>query len=454
MNPVHSSFRDPNGFIFKHEGTIFRAVMPKYNNDYDLLNSSGLYKKLVDQHLMIPHVEEHSVKVDGACKVLKPEQLQWISYPYEWSFGQLKDAALATLKIQELSLAHGMTLKDASAFNIQFHKGKAVFIDTLSFEKYEDGKPWIAYKQFIQHFLAPLCLMHSKDLRLNQMSKLFIDGIPLDIASSLLPKKTKLSPTLLMHIHLHAKFQNKYSQSGVSKNKTQKLPKTNFLGIIDQLKGYIQKLELPKVKTEWGDYYTFTNYNEVAFEKKSEIIRAMGEKVKPKSVWDLGANQGHFSRIFSLQNIPTVAWDIDPIAVEKNYRQIRKDKESTILPLVLDLINPTPGIGWANQERFSLSDRGPVDLVMALALIHHLSISNNVPLEKVAEYLKSIANHLIIEFVPKEDSQVKILLSSREDIFDKYNLEGFEKAFQQYFEIITKTVIPETFRTLYLMKAK
>ena len=428
--------------------------MPRYRPEYDLLHSSGLYDKLSKEKLLISHSETSDIKSEGAYKVIKPEQLKWISYPYEWCFGQLKEAALTTLKIQEQALGHGMSLKDASAFNIQFHEGHAIFIDTLSFEKYENGKPWIAYKQFIQHFLAPLCLMHTKDLRLNQMMKLFIDGIPLDIASALLPKRTKLSPTILMHIHLHAKFQNKYSKSGVAQNKTQTIPKNNLLGIIDQLKSFIQKLELPKVQTEWGDYYTFTNYNDASFQAKTDIITEFGKQINPKSVWDLGANRGHFSRIFSAQNIPTIAWDIDPLAVEKNYFHIKKDQETTILPLILDLTNPTPGIGWANEERMSLSDRGPVDLVMALALIHHISISNNVPLEKVASFLKTIGKNLIIEFVPKEDSQVKILLQSREDIFDQYDIQGFEKSFLQHFEILSKKEIPGTSRTLYLMKSK
>jgi ribosomal protein L11 methylase PrmA len=226
------------------------------------------------------------------------------------------------------------------------------------------------------------------------------------------------------------------------------------MGILGQLSSYIQGLKLPEVETEWGDYYNFTNYKDESFQAKKRIIEGYRDRINPKTAWDLGANRGLFSRIFSDKGIPTIAWDIDPIAVDKNFNQIEKAGETSLLPLVVDLTNPSNSLGWANQERMSLEERGPVDVVMALALIHHISISNNVPFSKFAEYLSRLGNYLILEFVPKGDSQVDILLQTREDIFNQYDQKNFEKFFGEYFEILSKDDIVGSSRTLYLLKKK
>ena len=454
IESVSSSFRDPNGYVFKLNSEFHRAITHKAKDSFDLFLSSGLYEDLKLGALIIPHEEILNHGMKEIYKVIKPEQLQWISYPYEWSFEMLKKAALLTLDIQEKALKRGMSLRDASAYNVQFHKGRPVFIDTLSFEKLEAGRPWVAYKQFCQHFLAPLALMYHNDLRLNQLLRIYIDGIPLEMAAGMLPAKTKFSPTLMMHLHLHAKYQKKYSESGISSGKTAHVSMNGLLGIISQLKGYINDLKLPQVDTEWGDYYNFTNYNDESFKAKKEIIEYFRDKIKPRTAWDLGANRGLFSRIFSDVGIPTIAWDIDPVAVDRNYIHIEKNHEKDILPLVMDLTNPSNSMGWANQERMALEERGPVDVVMALALIHHISISNNVPFRKVSEYFSQLCKYLIIEFVPKGDSQVDILLKTREDIFNQYDQENFEADFGQNFEIVERKDIPSSKRTLYLLKKK
>jgi len=176
--------------------------------------------------------------------------------------------------------------------------------------------------------------------------------------------------------------------------------------------------------------------------------------VAPKIAWDLGANTGLFSRIAVAHGAYTVACDVDPSAVEKNYRACRKEKNERMLPLIVDLTNPSPALGWAHNERSSLLERGPVDLVMGLALIHHLAISNNVPLGLIAEFFSKCATYAIIEFVPKGDSQVVRLLASRKDVFPDYTQEGFEKACQPFFTIERSVPVPDTQRVLYLLKRK
>ena len=452
-NKLPSSFRDPSGFLFIEDGKLYRQINQCYASNYKKLLVSGLYKVLTKKKYLINHseVDQESVINKGVFKIIKPEFVPFISYPYEWCFSELKDVALLTLEIQKIAIAHDLSLKDASAYNIQFYKGKPILIDTLSFEKYEENRPWVAYKQFCQHFLAPLALMRYKDIRLNQLLKIYIDGIPLSLASELLPKRTYLRFPLLTHIHLHAKSQEKYSDKTIDIN-SKKISKFQLLALIDNLKSFIKNLNLPRIKTEWRDYYDNTNYTKVAREDKKRIIEKFVLEIKPRSVWDLGANTGFFSRITSRKDINTISFDIDPSAVEMNYSEMKKNNEQSILPLVMDLTNPSPSIGWGNAERNSLTERGPVDLVMALALVHHLAISNNTPLERIAKFFSKLGKYLIIEWIPKEDSNTQRLLRTRGDIFKKYNQEEFEKEFAKFFDIKEKIRIETSERSLYLME--
>ncbi|MEX0616485.1 MAG: class I SAM-dependent methyltransferase [Candidatus Woykebacteria bacterium] len=419
---------------------------------------SGLYQKLVDLGYLIPHDEVATDKKQSpeAYRIIKPKTVPFISYPYEWCFSQLKDAALLTLAIQKIALEHGMSLKDASAFNIQFLAGKPVLIDTLSFEKYKEGDPWVAYKQFCQHFLAPLALMTYTDIRLIRLFQLYIDGIPLDLASRLLPLKTKLKPSLLIHLHLHAASQRRYQDKVIKKEAMRgKMSKRSFLGLIDSLEGAVKSLKWEPKGTEWADYYeNKLNYIPESLKQKAKIVEEFLNKERPKTVWDVGGNTGLFSRIAADKEIRTISFDIDPAAVEINYRLVKEKSEKNILPLIIDFTNPSPSIGWENTERDSLLKRGPVDAALALALIHHLAISNNLPLGELADFFSSICKSLIIEFVPKEDSQVQKLLSTREDIFPNYTKEKFEEEFRKLFRIKKTANIINSNRVLYLMIKK
>lgn len=451
-----SSFRDPSGFLFQDQGELFRQINRSYASQYEQLMESGLYDALTNDGLLIPHkdVSEEKKPSDGGYKVIRPEPLHFISYPYEWSFSQLKDAALTTLQIQKRALEFGMSLKDSSAYNIQFHKGRPLLIDTLSFEPLIEGRPWVAYRQFCQHFLAPLALMAYRDIRLGNLLRFHIDGIPLDLASKLLPRRTRLNFSLLSHIHLHASAQKRYADTSIKTQSVEgrRMGRYGLLGIIDNLESATRKLKWRPAGTEWGEYYSFHGYDENAFDEKKALVETFLESLQPTSVWDLGANVGLFSRIASERGIPTIAFDIDPAAVELNYRECVRQSETNLLPLIIDLTNPSPSLGWANEERSSLIERGPADVVFALALIHHLSISNNVPLADLTTFFSKIARWTIFEFVPKEDPQVQRLLISRDDIFDDYSFQGFEKAFTECFHIHRKEQIGASSRTLYLME--
>ena len=453
MERIAGSFRDPSGFVYERGGVLYRQVNRGYQDSFDSLCSSGLLERLWEKGLLVRHeeVDRSLAATPEVYRVLRPTRIPFVSYPYEWCFGAYRDAALATLEIQSEALRHGMTLKDASAYNIQFLDGRPVWIDTLSFDVYEPGQPWEAYRQFCQHFVAPLALMSRKDVRLHVLMQSYIDGIPLDMASRLLGFASKWSPRLLLHIHAHAKSQSRYA------GKSQDAPKGHvselaLKGIVDSLRGSVEGLLWHPSETEWGNYHECTNYSDEAFADKRKKLEHFVNRAQPKSVWDLGANDGVFSRVAASRGIATVAFDRDPAAVEKNYRQVRDNEEKHLLPLLQDLTNPSPGIGWAQTERDALVSRGPVDMVMALALVHHLVISNNVPLDHVAAFLASLGHHLIIEFVPKEDSQVQKLLASREDIFPDYHQTGFEVAFSRYYAIREAVAIEGSCRTLYWME--
>lgn len=452
-----ASFRDPSGFIFYREDILYRQINQVYKQNYDYLMESGLYETLIKNELLISHKAEDIPPFlpDRYYKTIRPKPLSFISYPYEWCFSQLKDAALLTLQIQKLSIEKDMTLKDASAYNIQFQDGAPIFIDTLSFEKLIPDEPWVAYRQFCQHFLAPLALMSYRDMRLGMLLRSNIDGIPLDLASQILPKITHLNLTLQLNIHMHAKSQSKYTDNVNAKDNIKKrISKHAQFAMIDNLESGIRKLKWKPGQTEWGDYYDKTNYSSGALQFKQNCVKSFISKVKPKMVWDFGANMGFFTKIATDNNIPSIAFDIDPVAVEKNYLASAKSKNKLMLPLIFDLLNPSPSIGWHNRERDSLSERGPVDMCMGLALVHHLAISNNIPIRNIAKFFNSTCRWLIIEFIPKTDSQVQRLLMTREDIFDDYTREFFESEFSQYFSIITATEIIESERVIYLMKKK
>ena len=447
-----SSFRDPSGFLFYRNDAIYRSINHIYKENYDQLMHSGLYKTLIDAELLIPHEEvgpEDSLSGE-AYKIIKPEQLPFISYPYEWCFSQLKDAALTTLSIQKQSLEFGMALKDCSAYNIQFSKGKPVLIDTLSFEKYREGRPWVAYRQFCQHFLAPLALMNYTDIRLNQLLRIHMDGIPLDMVSKLLPFRTRFHFGLFSHIHLHAKSQEHFADKS-AQTTGGKMSHTSMLGLIDSLETAVRKMKWKPKGTEWNEYYDNITYSTEAFDEKKQLVSEFLDSIHPASIWDLGSNTGVFSRIASKKGVQTISFDIDPACVERNYLEVVSKKETHILPLFLDLTNPSPAIGWQHLERKSIVERGPVDTVLALALVHHLAISNNLPLQKLAVFFDKICHSLIIEFVPKNDPQAQILLSSREDIFPEYNQNTFEESFKKYYAIQKVAKIRDTQRTLYLM---
>ncbi|HEX2029675.1 MAG TPA: hypothetical protein VHF25_16965 [Nitriliruptorales bacterium] len=452
-----ASFRDPSGFVYERDGTLYRQVDRSFAEQYDLLLSSGLYDRLVAEGLLVPHEEMGlglAAVPDRAYRVLRPERIPFVSYPYEWCPGQLRDAAIATLRIQTLALDYGMSLRDASAYNIQFRRGHPVHIDTLSFERYREGEPWVAYRQFCRHFLAPLALQTRVDARLAGLLRADLDGVALDLTSELLPLRTRLRPGLLTHLHLQARAERRYAAASAD-GSVRQVPRKALLGLVDSLRGTVERLAWQGRHTAWSGYYAEADhYSDAAMAHKQEVVAAVLDTIRPASVVDLGANTGRFSRLAADRGAAVVALDADAGAVEQAWQDVRAGSDGEMLPLVVDLANPSPALGWAHEERASLAARGPFDVALVLALIHHLAIGSNVPLDRIAAFLARLCRHAVVEFVPKDDPRVRQLLASRQDVFADYSAACFERAADRHFTLEQREQLRDSTRILYVLRAR
>ena len=346
-----------------------------------------------------------------------------------------------------------MRLKDASAYNIQFDAGRPILIDSLSFEVAEPTEAWPAYRQFCEHFLAPLALMAYRDVRFGLMLRDFIDGIPLDFAAGLLPMRTRLRMGLLAHLHLHAGAQRRSgSQARAGAGPARTMTKLRHEALLDSLRRAIEGLQW-EPQGVWVAYDRQTSYSPTAAASKQAIVERMLTASSGGVVWDLGANVT-YSELAAAGGRHVLAFDREAGTVERHWRALSPAARASVLPLVMDLTNPSPSLGWALTERRSLVERGPADVIMALALVHHLAIGNNVPLPQVAWFFAQVARRAIVEFVPKDDPMVQQLLAARRDIFTDYTLDGFRAAFGGPFKIVDSATVEDSARQIFLLERR
>jgi hypothetical protein len=381
---------------------------------------------------------------------LQPAFIPFISYPYEWCFDMWKDAALLTLDIAKISMQYGMMLKDASAYNLTWDKGKMVHLDSLSFEKYDPTVPWIAYRQFCEHFLAPLALMHFLKLPMQSLFIGYPDGIPLIVAKKMLPFKSRFNLHNFLHLHLHANGQYKKQVSSV---KAVPFSTKKMLNIISSLRSAINDLHFDTRTGVWSDYYDEASLRDDYLHVKKQIIVQWIEKMQIGSAIDLGANEGAFSELLASREIFVVSVDFDHYSINRIYKKVKLDKFDNLLPIVMDLSHPTPAIGLNNSERASFIERMQTDLVMALALIHHLAIGKNIPFDDIAKLFRSFGKKLIIEFIPKTDQKIQVMLKNKKDIYEWYNEALFLESFSKYYTVKAVADIDTTGRKLYAMES-
>ncbi len=448
------SFRDPSGHVFFENGKVFRVVNKSYFSNYEHLINSGLYSELTNRNLLVNHNELEN-KNQNQPLILEVEKISPITYPYEWCFSQLKDAALITLQVQKISLDFGMTLKDATPYNIQFKESKPIFIDTLSFEKIKnDNYAWVAYKQYCEMFLSTLCLMSYKDPSLNKLLIPFLDGIPLSLSNKLLPFKKKFNPTIFLNLVLprfiSTKLNNKNSYS------SSRLSKKQHLNIIEQLIIFIEKMEIIKEDSEWGEYnFETVNEKKEYVNDKEEKIEFFIRNAKFKYIWDVGSNDGYYSRkIGTITKSQIISIDIDWKCIEKNYLINKKKGVKNITPILLDLSNPSPSIGWMNKERSNIFSRiDKPDLICLFAIMHHI-LNLNIPFDFILDFMTISLKYVIIEYIPISDPKAKIIFASRGYNFEYPNQSEFEKKITGKFTIVSKKKLSKTNRVLYFLLKK
>jgi hypothetical protein len=414
---------------------------------------SGLYKVLVDEKKLIPHVDANEVISDPAVwyKTILPQQIPFISFPYEWCFSQWKDAAVCTLCIVKKSIGYGMILKDSTPFNIQFSDLSPIWIDTLSFEKYDETKPWIAYRQFIECFIAPLLIAKYLSADLQKIFMAYPEGIPLKILSKLLPIKSRLNLNILMHVFFAASVSD--NKTGNTKQ-PRPFTKQKLLNIIDNLLSFVDSIKIGDEITTWNNYYEETVLSNEYVEEKTLLLKEWTADLPIQSVLDIGTNTGFYAEMAASIGKFTIAVDSDSACINRLYLNAKQKSLYNLLPLTIDITHPPPAIGWENQERASFLSRAKAELCLALALIHHLAIRNNLGFDQMCRLFHSIAPWLIIEFIPKSDPKILLLLQNRADIFGNYNEESFTRSFSVRYEIVKRKELSHSGRILFLMKRK
>lgn len=456
-----ASFRDPSGFVFFREGILYRQVNRSYAPDYDLLMESGLYTRLTEEGLLISHEEiaEKFTQSPDWYRTLKPRKISSISYAYEWSFELLRDAALLTLRIMKIALEKGMILKDANAFNIQYHERSLIFIDSLSFEKYDPSRPWVAYRQFCGFFLFPLYLSHYLGADMQKYLGVHPEGIPASLTARLLPARSRLSLGPWLHVYLQNSIRTDQMktdpvEAGHPDAKTGPFSRKKMDDLIRHLQSEIGRLRLKDDRySAWNNYYGETILSRQYLLEKEKTFRKFLEGLSFGSALDIGANDGHFSKILAKGGIEVIAIDADHPCIDRLYRSTRGNKEMNILPLCLDVANPSPAIGFRNTERASFIQRTKTDLVAALAIVHHLALGRNIPLDAIAALLSELTrNYLIVEFIPLSDEKAKALIRNKDQYHKPYDEAGFESCFAAHFGIEKKEAIAGSDRLLYLMR--
>jgi hypothetical protein len=462
------SFRDRDSRVVVAPDAVYRALSGTGADDWRALASSPLLERLTGEGTLIGTEEVGPGALgDAAAEVLpeapemflRHERIPFVSYPYEWTFGMLRDAALLTLDLELAALDDGLTLKDATPYNVQFRGSAPVFIDVGSFERLREGEPWAGYRQFCMLFLYPLLLQAYKDIPFQPWLRGSIDGITPSEAARFFSFRDRLRRGVLTHVALHARLERRYEDREGGEIK-EELKKANFKtelikANVQRLRKLVAKLSWKAGDTAWTNYRQECTYSDADAERKADFVRQAAASTSPGLTWDMGCNDGAYSRIAAEHSDHVVAFDYDHATVEALYRALRAEDEGRILPLVANLADPSPGLGWRGLERRPLEQRGTPDLVLALALIHHVSITANVPIAEFLDWLRELDAPLVIEFPKRDDPMVRRLLSGkREGSNADYELETFERLLGERFDVERSEPLPSGARVLYLARPR
>jgi len=453
------SFRDNRGNIYENDSKIYRSITAEGKSQYEFIRDSKIIEKSTKNGFLITTHEVDkkilNIQDDNIAYVVEHKRIPFISYPYEWSFEQLKEAALLHLNFHIYLLKKNFTLRDASAYNIQFIGSQPIFIDLLSIDKYKENEFWYGYKQFCMQFLNPLLLRSKVGVYHNDYFRGTLEGITSYDLSRMLSYKKFLSLNLFSHVYLHARA---HKLENVKKTKSQKkikskLSKRAYLAILEQLERWISNLKpVKKDLTIWEKYSSNNTYTNNEKKIKSQVIFDFCKKIKPDVLIDLGCNDGEYSEIAINGGAKyVIGYDFDQKAIDNAFQKSKKQK-LPFLSLYLDASNPSPSIGWNQNERYGFKQRNIADAVLALAFEHHLVIGKNIIMSECLEWITSISNLGIIEFVQKNDPTIKEMLNYREDIFQNYNEDNFSNFLSSKAKIINVTQTNEHGRKLFEFK--
>jgi SAM-dependent methyltransferase len=457
------SYQDRDNRVFYCDQRVFRVLGQEAYEHWKRLSTSQFFNTLVaenkivsswlTQNLELPQLLVNRVEV----ALLEHERVPFISYPYEWCFGMLKDAALLQLELLTNALSEGMILKDASPYNIQWTGTHPIFIDVLSFEPLSKGSPWLGYHQFCCLFLYPLLLQAYKNISFHPWLRGNLQGILLDDMYRLLSFYDYWRPGILTQVVLPFLFQSSFSPQEAKQSDTnllqpfQSLEDTRPLiqKMSVKLRTLIQRMHWTPNSGGWKNYVDSHSYTDSDWQQKTEFVTAIIQERSWDTVWDFGCNTGHFSRIAAKNARYVLALDADHSSIEVLYRSLKTSDNKKILPLVFNITDPSPGLGWQGLERSPLWERGKPDLIMCLALIHHIIIQNNIPMDSFIEWLSKFNAALIIEFVSKADPMVSHMLQYKLDQYADYDHSYFEYCLLQHFEVRRTVVLAGQTRTLY-----
>jgi len=453
------SFRDPESRVFYSGDEVFRALSPEGLSDFETLEATGL---LADERLVSTERAESAPSARGLlvhepAAVLRHERIPFVSYPYEWTFSMLKDAALVQLDLLLASLEHDMVLKDSTPYNVQFKGARPVFVDVGSFERMRKGEPWIGFRQFCMLYLYPLLLQSAKGVPFQPWLRGSIDGITPTEMRGLMSFRDRFRKGVFTNVFLHARLEKRYADKSeqVREEVTRVFKKELFVANVRKMRKIVQRLDWSPPEGVWTAYGERNTYTDDDARRKDEFVRAVANSRQRKLVWDIGANNGRYSRIAAEGAKTVIAVDADQGPVELLYRDLRDEANEQILPLTMNLADPSPGLGWRGLERRSMPDRGKPDLVLALALVHHVAISANVPVKEFIGWLASLGSELVIEFPTREDPMVKKLLAPKRDgLHPDYELDYFERALKEAFEVDRSERLESGTRVLYYARPK
>lgn len=464
---IDGSFKDPGGYVFLEGENVYRTINASAEENFQFVLDSGVYESLFHKNHLIGFTQlekfDHLINAfkgprgEIPSRVLQHPKLPFISYVYEWTFQQLKDATLCHLDIQIDCLEQNIVLSDATPFNIQFVDGRPLHIDVLSFRRYKEGEIWGSYNQFSRLFLLPLLIEAWAGVPFQPLLRGCLEGIKFEDAVKILPK-SKLFFNLhgLMHVYLQHVSIAKANSSPLNKAESvdQFLPKAKYKAILTSLRDFVAELRSNRPTSYWSGYDQNNTYVTMMRQKKMAFVSEWASQLPlDSSILDVGGNSGDYS-VLALEARAKHAFviDSDLDSLERAYKRARILSNKNLLPLYIDLADPSPSLGWKQKERMGFNERVNVNGILFLAVIHHLVIGRNIPLQELVQWIIATSPSGIIEFVPKSDPMVKQMLSNREDIFTDYDETCFKRYVTSSAEIVREIRFEQNDR--YLIEFK